>query len=117
MSAWTFYHNPNCSKSREAFALLKEKGVDFKVVEYLKTPLSRAELQELANQLTTPVSSLVRTKEDDYIQTPFDVNSVGEVIAHLEKYPRLMERPILQGNGRAVIGRPTENILTILLKD
>jgi Arsenate reductase and related proteins, glutaredoxin family len=111
---WKFYHNPNCSKSREALSLLQSKSLDFQLIEYLKTPLSSSELRELIVQLSTPVSSLVRIKEADFISAPFDVYSLEEVVHHLSEKPHLMERPILQGNGRAAIGRPMENIAALL---
>lgn len=114
MPTWKFYHNPKCSKSREALSLLEVDGVDFQMIEYLKSPLTREELLNLMGELSGPVSSLVRTKEDDFIKAPFDVNSVEEVALHLSQKPRLMERPILQGKGSAVVGRPLENFKDLL---
>jgi len=114
MSQWKFYHNPQCSKSREALSLLEAQGADIQVIEYLKTPQTFEELIQLIGQLDTPASSLVRVKEDDFVKTPFDVNSAEEVARQLSIKPRLMERPILQGKGRAVIGRPLEKIEALL---
>lgn len=114
MKLWTLYHNPQCSKSREALELLKNSNVDFHIIEYLKTPLSADDLTQLLSQLDTPTASLVRVKESEYVEAPFDVNSKEEVVRHLSAKPRLMERPILQGNGRAVIGRPLEKIEGLL---
>lgn len=114
MSSWKFYHNPQCSKSREALAMLQDRAIDIEVVEYLKTPLSVEELKQLISQLADPVSSLVRVKEVEFTEAPFDVNSAEEVAKHLSKIPRLLERPILQGHGRAAIGRPLEKIEALL---
>lgn len=114
MSTWKFYHNPQCSKSREALNLLETQAADFQIVDYLKTPLSVAELRELMAQLNVPISSLVRVKESDFTDAPFDVNSAEEIALQLSKKPRLMERPILQGKGQAVIGRPLEKIEELL---
>ncbi|MFM6929824.1 MAG: ArsC/Spx/MgsR family protein [Bdellovibrio sp.] len=114
MSQWKLYHNPQCSKSREALQLLEAQELDFQVVEYLKNPLSVNELKELIGQMKDPVSSLVRVKEVEFVENPFDVSSVDEVAQHLSLKPRLMERPLLQGNGRAVIGRPLENFTELL---
>ena len=83
------------------------------VVEYLKTPPSRQELETLVAQIDS-LPALVRSKDEKFMQEPFDVNSPEAMITHLLKYPSLMERPILQGNGKAVIGRPFEKILQLL---
>lgn len=115
MSQWKFYYNPQCSKCREALALLETHSVDFQPIEYLKTPLTAEELNELIGQLSDPVSTLVRVKESEFVEAPFDVNSVEEVALQLSVKPRLMERPILQGNGKAVIGRPVEKIEALLV--
>lgn len=114
MSTWKFYHNPQCSKSREALNLLETQAVDFQIIDYQKNPLSIEELRELITQLKTPASSLVRVKENDFTDAPFDVNSAEEVARQLSKKPRLMERPILQGKGQAAIGRPLEKIEALL---
>lgn len=114
MIQWKFYHNPKCSKSREALELLKEQGANFQIIEYLKTPLTSKELTQLIAELDAPVASLVRTKEKDFTEAAFDVNSQSVVIQQLTQKPHLMERPILQGNGRATIGRPLENFEVLL---
>jgi arsenate reductase len=114
MPTWKFYHNPHCSKSREALSLLKTQDADFQIIDYLKTPLSTQELKEMIGQLDVPVSSLVRVKENDFTNAPFNVNSADEVAQQLSKKPHLMERPVLQGKGRAVIGRPLENFEALL---
>jgi arsenate reductase len=114
MSEWKIYHNPQCSKSREALALLKERGIEPEVVEYLKTPLTSNELRDLISKLGVPCSALVRTKEELYQELGFDVNSVDVVIENLVKYPRLLERPIVEHRHMAVLGRPIEHIETLL---
>ena len=113
---WKFYHNPQCSKSREALSFLQAQGVEFQTIEYLKNPLTSEELRVLISQLNSPLSSLVRTKESDFVAAPFDLNSVDAVVTGLASSPRLMERPILQGQGKATIGRPLENFLSLLSK-
>jgi arsenate reductase len=113
-SSFKFYHNPQCSKSREALSLLETEGVDFQTIEYLKTPLSSEALLEVIGQLSGPLSSLVRTKEADFTNAPFDLNSAEEISMRLSEKPHLMERPILQGKGHAVIGRPLENFKELL---
>ncbi|UOF00109.1 ArsC/Spx/MgsR family protein [Bdellovibrio reynosensis] len=114
MNQWKLYHNPNCSKSREALTLLETTGVNFHIINYIKNPLTQEELTGLISELNCSLSSLVRTKEHDFTEAPFDVNSAEEVAYRLSKEPHLMERPILQGKGVAVIGRPLENFKVLL---
>lgn len=110
MSKWTLYHNPKCSKSREALALLQARGVDLQVIEYLKTPPSEKELKALVAMLKESVSELVRTKEVEFQESPFDINSEDEVIRHLARTPKLMERPLVVNDHVAVIARPVAKI-------
>lgn len=110
MAHWKIYHNPKCSKSREALALLQERGIQPEVVEYIKTPPTEKELRELITKLGGLTPALVRTKEELYQELGFDVNSVDTVIENLVKHPKLLERPIVVKDKTAVIGRPVENI-------
>ncbi|SFH72509.1 arsenate reductase family protein [Modicisalibacter xianhensis] len=114
MAALMLYHNPRCSKSREALALLEARGVDFQVRRYLDEPLDREELKALASRLDTPCDSLVRTNEAEW--KAFQVTEPDEAacLAAIAEYPRLLQRPILDRGDRAVIGRPPEAILTLL---
>lgn len=114
MNKWTIYHNPHCSKSREALSLLQANEIEPRVVEYLKQNPTEKELKDLVAKLDGPVSALVRTKEDEYKDLNFDINSVEEVIKNLAKHPRLIERPIVIKDDIAVIGRPVENIKKLL---
>lgn len=111
----TLYHNPRCGKSRSALALLQERGANVTVVEYLKTPLTRAELAALVRQLGIPAADLVRKGEDVCKQhygdrTMADDDWLEAMAAH----PILMERPVAVRGARAVIGRPPETVLTLL---
>ena len=110
MSQWKIYHNPKCSKSREALALLQARGVEPVVVEYLKEPPTAREIRELIKNLGGLTPALVRTKEDLYQELGFDVNSADVVVENLVKHPKLLERPIVVKDHVAVIGRPVENI-------
>ncbi|MDG0817198.1 ArsC/Spx/MgsR family protein [Bdellovibrio svalbardensis] len=114
MLSWKFYHNPQCSKSREALSLLEAEGQDFQIIDYIKEPLSVEDLLKMIAQLRGPLSSLVRAKEADFFHAPFDLTSAEEVALRLSEKPHLMERPILQGKGSAVIGRPLENLKALL---
>jgi arsenate reductase len=114
-AAFTLYHNPRCSKSRATLALLAEHGVEPAVVEYLKTPPSVSELKALLSKLKLKPGELVRKGEDIYKEefgkrTPTD----AQLLAAMAKHPVLIERPILVKGAKAAIGRPPENVLTLL---
>jgi len=113
---YTLYHNNRCSKSREALALLEQKGVEFTIRYYLDNPLSAAEIEQLLLALQQPARQLLRSKEDEYKALALDnlALSDAELIDAMVRFPKLIERPILQCGQRAVIGRPTERLLSLL---
>ncbi len=115
MENWIIYHNPQCSKSRESLQLLRDHGIEPKIIEYLKQPLTEVELLGLLEKLKLPASTLVRTKEELYRDLNFDLNSTQEVIKNIIQYPKLLERPLIVKNNSAVIGRPPENIKKLIL--
>ena len=109
------YHNPRCSKSRQALQLCEETGADLEVVEYLNTPLDEVALTGLLKKLGIKAHELVRTKEEVYSQLELSADSSEEeIIAAIIKYPVLLERPIVVKNDKAVIGRPPENVKALL---
>jgi arsenate reductase len=110
------YHNSRCSKSRGALALLEQQGQPFEVVNYLETPPSANELKTLLAQLGITARQLLRTSEDEYRQLGLENPSLGEaaLLAAMVQHPRLIERPIVVANGKAVLGRPPEKLLEIL---
>lgn len=109
------YHNPRCSKSRQAVTLLEGKGVDFKIVEYLKSPLNAKELRELKGFLgAISVQDFVRKNEDIYKELRLQDASEDEVIEAIAEHPILLERPIVVAGTKAVIGRPPENVLKLI---
>ncbi|MGR9052611.1 MAG: arsenate reductase (glutaredoxin) [Gammaproteobacteria bacterium] len=112
----TIYHNPRCSKSRETLKLLQEKGVEFNVVEYLKTPPSAEELDDILQKLGMEPRDLMRKKEAEYKATGMDDASLERkaLIQGMIDTPKLIERPIVLANGKAAIGRPPEAVLAIL---
>jgi arsenate reductase len=116
MSEIRLYHNPGCSKSRGALALLNEKGVDVEVVEYLDSPPHRAELEKILALLPDPASALVR--HDKYFESlgldPDAYTSPGDVVSLLLEHPRLMQRPIALSEAKALIGRPSERVLELV---
>ncbi|WP_224417048.1 MULTISPECIES: arsenate reductase (glutaredoxin) [unclassified Modicisalibacter] len=117
MSALTLYHNPRCSKSRDALKLLEARGVEFQVHRYLDDPLPRAQLESLAARLDTPVESLLRDNETEWKALALSSPSRDEILAAIAEHPRLMQRPILDRGDRAVIGRPPEAVMALLADD
>ena len=114
--AVTLYHNPRCSKSREALALLHEKGVEPEIVEYLKTPPDAATLRLLLGMLKLRPRDLMRKKEPEYKALGLDNpdRSDDELISAMVSHPKLIERPIAVSGKKAALGRPPEDILSIL---
>ena len=112
----TLYHNPKCSKSRQALALLTERGLEPRVIEYLKTPPTAAELDALLTMLGMQPRELLRTGEDAYREHALNDPSLtrAELIARMVANPIVIERPIAIHAGRAVVGRPPERVLEIL---
>jgi len=110
------YHNPRCSKSRNTLAILDEKGVNYDVIHYLDTPLNKAELKELLNELGISARELLRTGEIEYKELNLKNESLSEdeIIAAMINYPKLIERPIVRTEKGTVIGRPPENVLSVI---
>jgi arsenate reductase (glutaredoxin) len=109
------WHNPKCSKSREALKLLEEKGEAFEVFKYLDTPPSRDEIVTLLGKLGVSARELMRTKEDLYKELGLaKVSDEEKLIDALAEHPKLIERPILIEENRAVIGRPVEKTIEFL---
>ncbi len=107
----TLYHNPRCSKSREALELLRARGVTPTIIDYLKTPPSPAELRSLLAALGIGARQLVRDKEAAWAECGLaGVDDEARIIAALSSHPVLIERPIVVRGARAVLGRPPSNI-------
>lgn len=116
MDRMLMYHNPVCSQSRGADEILRERGVDCEVINYLDSPLSRGDFERILSLLPSEPAELVRKdkrfqelglNEANY-QTP------EQVIDVLLVYPELMERPIIIRGDRAVLARPSEKVLELL---
>lgn len=112
----TIYHNPRCSKSRAAVALLEARGIDFEVVKYLEHPPSEKELRRIVKLLGIKPQQLVRKGEKVYKQLGLGDQTLSdkEWITTLVAHPTLIERPIVVHADGAAIGRPTENIADLL---
>ena len=111
----TIYHNPRCSKSRAALAILAQHGIEPIVVEYLKNPPSRDELRTIVGKLGIKAEQIVRKGEDLYKERFADEPLSDEQwLGILASNPILIERPIVIRGDRAVIGRPPEKVSSLL---
>jgi arsenate reductase len=108
------YHNPRCNTSRKTLALLRERGVEPQIVEYLKTPYTAAQLKQLLLQLRMPASKLLRKKEAGAAGIDASKLSERQLIAAMVENPIIVERPIVVANGKAALGRPPEAVLAVL---
>lgn len=116
MAKFTIYHNPRCTKSRQALGLLQEAGVEPQIVEYLKDPPSAKELGEITKMLGVSPLDIVRKKESEFKELGLDkkVPADGKLLKLLSENPKLIERPIVVKGKKAVIGRPPENVNELL---
>jgi arsenate reductase len=116
MSDYILWHNPRCSKSRAALDLLRARGIEPRLVDYLKTPPHAAEIEAVANALGEPVKTMMRTEEAEYAELGLDERGVSDaaLYAAMAGHPRLIQRPILLHGERAVLGRPPERVLELL---
>ncbi|WP_347259298.1 arsenate reductase (glutaredoxin) [Methylocaldum sp.] len=112
----TIYHNPRCSKSRATLELLKSKGIEPTIIEYLKTPPSASELETILAKLGMEPRDLMRKGEAAYKDAGLDNRDLDRkaLIGAMVKNPILIERPIVLANEKAAVGRPPENVLKIL---
>jgi arsenate reductase len=109
------YHNPKCTKSREGLEIIKNSGKEFKIREYLKDPLSEDELNGLLKKLQFSPLQLVRKNESVWKDNFKSLNlSDRELISIMAKHPKLIERPVIENDNSAVVGRPPSNIDLIL---
>ena len=109
------YHNPRCSKSRRTLEILRERGLEPEIVEYLSSPPSAERVLELARLLERPVHEILRSKEAAYGERGLSTDSSeAELADAVAEEPLLLERPIVVSDDRAVIGRPPENVLELL---
>ncbi len=114
--AVVIYHNPRCTKSRQTLQLLEKRGLEFKIVDYLRTPPDASELRKILNVLQLAPREIMRKNEPEYRQLGLDNPDLSDaaLIRALQEHPRLIERPIVISGNKAAIGRPPENILKIL---
>jgi arsenate reductase len=110
------YHNPKCSKSRKALEIIKNKNIEPTIILYLVNKLSKTEVKNLLSKLGLSIRGILRTGEDEYKNNNLNNENLSDdkLIEFLIKFPRLLERPIVVKNSKAVIGRPPENILKLI---
>jgi arsenate reductase len=111
------FHNPACSKSRQALELIEAQGEPFHVVEYLVTPPDRFTLESLVSGLDAPPADLVRTSDPAFAELgiePASLTTAAAVVDVLSAHPELLQRPVVVHGGRVVIARPSERVAEIL---
>ncbi|HEY5648901.1 MAG TPA: arsenate reductase (glutaredoxin) [Nitrospiria bacterium] len=116
MAGVTIYHNPRCRKSRETLELIRKKGIEPEVIEYLKTPPSAKELDRILKLLKLEPRDLMRKKEKEFAKLKLKdpKHTRAALISAMAKNPILIERPIVLSKGRAALGRPPEKVKAIL---
>lgn len=115
METIKIWHNPRCSKSRDSFKLLEEKGIDVEVVKYLEDVPTKEELTELLKMLSMTARELMRTKEAVYKELNLkEEHSEEALFDAMVENPKLIERPIVIKGNRAAIGRPIEKVIELL---
>ncbi|MCY3754624.1 MAG: arsenate reductase (glutaredoxin) [Alphaproteobacteria bacterium] len=112
----TIWHNPRCSKSRQTLALLRERGIEPEIVEYLKTPPAAGELEAVLEKLGMEPRDLMRRKEAAYKEAGLGDPALErrQLVEAMAAYPVLIERPVVLAGGKAALGRPPESVLAIL---
>lgn len=112
----TIYHNPRCSKSRQTLELIRKKGIEPKIIEYLVNPPNANTMQQLLNMLGKQPEEVMRKGEAVYKELGLKDANLGkaELIKILIDNPKLIERPIVVSGDKAALGRPPENVLEIL---
>jgi arsenate reductase len=116
MQKVTIYHNPRCSKSRQTLQLLRDRGIEPTIVEYLKQPLGASQIKKLLEMLQMGPRKLLRKNESEYgdLNLADPTLSMDVLIKAMAEHPILMERPIVVAGTRAALGRPPERVLDIL---
>ena len=116
MKEFTIYHNPRCSKSRQTLQILRDRGIEPNIVEYLKIPLQKDELKKISTSLGFRPKEFVRKNESDFKERNL-VNHLEDddkMIEAMAAYPKIIERPIVVLKDKAVIGRPPDNVLKLI---
>jgi len=110
------YHNPRCSKSRNAVEYLNDNNHDYETILYLQTPPTGEELKDIVAKLKLNVRDIIRVKESEYKESNLSDKTLSDdqIINILTKNPKLIERPIIVANDKACIARPIDNLINML---
>ena len=116
MSVYKIFHNPRCSKSRQALQLLKDNNCKIEIISYLEIDLEVSVIEELLKKLALKPRDILRKGEQEYKDNNLKKDNLSEedLINYMIKYPKLIERPIVVKGDKAVIGRPPENVLELI---
>ncbi len=116
MKEFIIYHNPRCSKSRQTLQLLREAGIEPTIVEYLKTPLAKEQLRNISQLLGLRPKDFVRKTEKDFKDNHLSksLEDDDKILEAMSLFPKIIERPIVVSGGKAVIGRPPENVQKLI---
>ncbi len=116
MSEAIFYHNPQCSKSRKALEIIENQNINTKVILYLKDKLTKSMLQQILDLSGLSVRDIIRSNEKEYKENNLDNLDLtqDDILELIVKHPKLLQRPVLIYNNKAIIGRPPEDILRII---
>ena len=110
-----YYHNNRCRKSREGLIFLKDRNINPEIIEYMNSKLNEQEIKSILKVLNYKAIDLIRKNESIYKEKIKDNSlSENELIKWMVKEPKLIERPILINNNKAIIGRPSENFLEVI---
>jgi len=109
----TIYHNPRCSKSRQTLALIEANNQPVTIVEYLKEPLNEQQIKTILSQLNVSAIEMMRTKEAEFKEQNLKDANELQLINAMVNTPKLIERPIVVKDTKAIIGRPPENVLSL----
>ena len=115
MSEWTIIHNPRWGTSRKALQLLRDNSIEPNIINYIKNPLDNKNIKQISKKLGLHPSQFMRKKELDFKDHKVDehLDDEKKLINFMAKFPKLIERPIIIKNDKAVIGRPIENIFKL----
>lgn len=116
MSNLKIYHNPRCSKSRQTLQIIRDHGIEPKIVEYLKVKLQKNELERVSKLLGKRPKDFVRKNEVDFKENNISglIENDTDLISAMIKFPKIIERPIVFSEKKAVLGRPPENVLNLI---
>ena len=116
MSVYKIFHNPRCSKSRQALQLLKDNNCKIEIISYLEIDLEVSLIKDILKKLGLKPRDILRKGEQEYKDNNLKKDNLSEedLINYMIKYPKLIERPIVVIGDKAVIGRPPENVLELI---